>query len=256
MITYDRYLNSTGKVCKAFELMKMIIIGAYQSNSITFKNPTFSPQLMERFQYCQDRFALTFVSKNVQFANEKNPDVAYLFYRILQAQQNFYKQFLESIKSTHSLVTEALNDIPNLLKPVMDYFKQYIPNIEKYQENNSDAVDLYLTSAESEKNNRGYFNPTLNSFLMSMPKHRKYAFILGQISFALSDPAMYDKIYAPDTAQSKDARSNSANSFLDHYHSTMIKSLGLNEIKFPTQTVAEQKEETQTDEISTPALRK
>lgn len=249
MISYDEYLGSLGQAGKVFELIGVLLEGGYQSKAVFFKDPNLDRELIEKFKYCHNRFALTFVTHNTEFANAANPDIAYLFYRILQAHERFYREYLNNIKAAPQMIFDAINDIPNFLKPLMDYFKQYVPDLEKYQEQNTENIDHYLTSIESEKNNGGYFNNILDSFLPDMPKHRKYALILGQTSFALNDPSAYDQIFSPKKDQQAGLVAGTNAMFLDAYHSKTIDMLGLRQQKPTLQN--DIKEEPNANEFST-----
>lgn len=227
-MTYQEYLAHLEKTTHIFELIRIIQHTNYDEKLILFKDPKTTQELINKFEYCQNRFILTFMSSNSE-STETNPGVSSLLLRILEAHERFYVEYLNNIRSAPKIVFDGLDGIFTCIKPLKEYFKHNIRFYSAPAEKNTKEIDNYLLTNASEKENGGYFNPILDSLLPTIPKHHKYSLIIGTHTFPFSNPEIYNKIFAP----TKDEHQKSINhdhAFIDSYHSVMMASFAVNKI--------------------------
>ena len=226
-MTYKEYLAHLEKTTHIFELIRVIQHANYDEKLILFKDPQTTQELINKFEYCQNRFILTFMSTNTAFT-DTNTEVFYLLLRILEAHERFYAEYLGNIRSAPKVVFDGLNGILTCLKPLKEYFKQNIRFYSPPSEKNTKEIDHYLLGNTSEKENGGYFNPILESLLSKIPKHLKYSLIIGAHTFPFNNPAMYNKIFAPTKDEEYKKSINQDHAFIDSYHSGMMASFAVN----------------------------
>lgn len=186
-----------------------LLSSVFQLRSDQFKDPSLASRLIEHYKYSYEHFKIIFKSDNIYMASDENKekqDIAYFYYRILLAYEKFFIRFHESISSAHEVIKEGIAGLTKSLQRMKEIFKKLIPDMGEYQEEYPLLIDQYILTAESEQDNKGYFNPVLDLFLPTMPKHQKFAFMMGMTPILGKSPEFYEKMFLPKRDHAEDER--------------------------------------------------